>query len=106
MILAWLNLVPTFLALTVGVQAFPTQQLDSRQAITTLSAAQIASFKPFTFFASTAYCKPAQTANWTCGANCNANPTFQPIASGGDGVVTQFCKFTSDVESPLGCIEP
>ncbi|KAK7685750.1 hypothetical protein QCA50_011096 [Cerrena zonata] len=83
-------LVQTFLALIVSVQALPTPELESRQAITTLSTAQIAAFKPFTLYASTGYCKPAQTANWTCGANCNANPTFQPVASGGDGDVTQF----------------
>jgi len=28
--------------------------------------------------------------NWSCGANCNANPRFLPIASGGDGAVIQF----------------
>ena len=75
----------TLLALFVGVHALPAPEIESRQAITTLSAAQIASFKPFTHYASTAYCKPAQTLNWSCGANCNANPGFTPIASGGDG---------------------
>jgi hypothetical protein len=28
-------------------------------------------------------------------ANCNANPGFVPVASGGDSVVTQFCKSVS-----------
>ena len=82
----------TLLALFVGVHALPAPEIESRQAITTLSAAQIASFKPFTHYASTAYCKPAQTLTWSCGANCNANPGFKPIASGGDGDLTQFCK--------------
>lgn len=80
----------TLLALFVGVHALPAPEIESRQAITTLSAAQIASFKPFTHYASTAYCKPAQTLTWSCGANCNANPGFKPIASGGDGDLTQF----------------
>jgi len=61
-----------------------------RQAITALTAAQISSFKPYTFFASTAYCSPSTTINWSCGSNCNANAGFEPIASGGDGDATQF----------------
>ncbi|KAI0297461.1 lipase [Multifurca ochricompacta] len=61
-----------------------------RQAITTLSSSQISSFAPFTHFASTAYCNPSTTINWSCGANCQANPDFVPMASGGDGSATQF----------------
>jgi hypothetical protein len=44
-----------------------TAGLDKRQSITALSAAQISSFKPFTFFASAAYCQPSTTLTWTCG---------------------------------------
>ncbi|KAH9169451.1 lipase class 3 family protein [Lactarius sanguifluus] len=61
-----------------------------RQTITALSSSQIASFAPFTHFASTAYCNPSTTRNWSCGSNCQANPDFQPVASGGDGAGTQF----------------
>jgi hypothetical protein len=61
-------------------------------AITTISTAQTAAFKPFTFYASAAYCQPKATLAWSCGANCNANPGFQPFTSGGDGVVSQFCE--------------
>lgn len=64
---------------------------DSDQ-ITNLTQAHIASFKPYTHYASTAYCQPDTTLSWTCGSNCEANPSFIPVASGGDGVVTQFCK--------------
>ena len=59
--------------------------------ISPLSTAQIASFKPYTHYASTAYCQPATTRTWDCGANCEANPSFMPVDSGGDGVITQFC---------------
>ncbi|SRR6266404_6286119 len=38
-----------------------------RQSITPLSSTQIASYDPFTHFASTAYCDPSTTINWTCG---------------------------------------
>ncbi|KAF8997851.1 lipase class 3 family protein [Cyathus striatus] len=59
-------------------------------AITALSSTQIASFRPFSHFASVAYCQPAQTLAWSCGANCDANPNFKPTASGGDGSSVQF----------------
>ncbi|KAI9440880.1 lipase class 3 family protein [Lactarius indigo] len=61
-----------------------------RQDITPLSTTQISSFAPFTHFASTAYCNPSTTTNWTCGANCQENSDFVPTASGGDGDATQF----------------
>ena len=98
------------------VDAVPPLALVKRQAITPLSAAQISAFKPFTFFASTAYCNPSKTLNWNCGrefllmqknatsdlisisANCNANADFIPIASGGDGSAVQFCKLQSYLE--------
>ncbi|KAF8799891.1 lipase class 3 family protein [Phlegmacium glaucopus] len=65
-------------------------QLSKRQSITALSSSQISAFKPFTFFASTAYCNPSTTINWSCGANCAANSGFIPVASGGDGSSVQF----------------
>ncbi|KAI9440881.1 lipase [Lactarius indigo] len=61
-----------------------------RQDITPLSSGQISSFSPFTRFASAVYCDPSTTINWTCGANCQANPDFVPTASGGDGGAIQF----------------
>jgi len=33
----------------------------------TLTASQINEFTPFTHYASTAYCDPDTTADWTCG---------------------------------------
>lgn len=58
--------------------------------VTTLSSAQISAFRPFTYYAGAAYCSPATTRNWSCGANCNANSGFIPTASGGDGALTQY----------------
>lgn len=72
--------------------AFAAPALETRASITALSTSQISTFKPFTHYASTAYCQPSTTLTWTCGANCQANPTFEPIASGGDGDGTQFCE--------------
>ncbi|KAG6909905.1 hypothetical protein DXG01_014425 [Tephrocybe rancida] len=67
-----------------------THQLEAR-AITTLTAAQVAVFKPYSHYASTAYCAPANTLAWNCGTNCNANPSFLPVASGGNGNSVQYC---------------
>lgn len=57
---------------------------------TPLSAASIASFKPYSFFASAGYCAPSTTLAWDCGSNCNALQGFIPTASGGDGDDVQF----------------
>ena len=44
-----------------------------RQSITSLSSNQISSYTPFTYFASTAYCDPSTTINWSCGGASPAN---------------------------------
>ena len=102
--LTTLSLALVALAAGLSVKAAPT--LEGR-SITTLSAAQVSAYKPYTFYASTAYCNPANTLAWNCGgnvtrktepfvdltqvsANCNANPTFHPVASGGDGAIVQY----------------
>jgi len=72
------------------VYAAPTSPVVPRQIITALTAAQVAAFKPYSYYAASAYCQPSTTLAWSCGANCNANSGFQPVASGGDGSVTQF----------------
>ncbi|EIN06264.1 alpha/beta-hydrolase [Punctularia strigosozonata HHB-11173 SS5] len=65
-------------------------KLEKRASVTALSSSQISAFKPFSFFASAGYCDPSATLAWTCGANCDANPGFVPVASGGDGSKEQF----------------
>jgi hypothetical protein len=39
-----------------------------------LSDAQVSAFKPFTFFASAAYCPPSATLTWSCGSAINPVP--------------------------------
>ena len=80
------------LALGLAASSASARPLRPRQSITALSTSQISSFKPYTFFASAGYCQPAATLAWTCGANCEANPGFEPVASGGDGDSVQFCE--------------
>jgi len=84
------RLVAPTLLLTLAANAIPAPPLLTRQAITTLTATQIAAFRPFTLFASAGYCQPSSTLTWSCGANCNATPGFIPVASGGDGSSVQF----------------
>ncbi|KZT69279.1 lipase [Daedalea quercina L-15889] len=85
-----LTLAVALLAALPASQALPASFHRPRAAITTLSTAQISSFKPYTSYASAAYCTAANTLAWNCGANCQANPSFIPTASGGDGDATQF----------------
>ncbi|KAF5312849.1 hypothetical protein D9619_002479 [Psilocybe cf. subviscida] len=85
------TILPTLLMAVQLVSAAPALvELSARQSITALSASQISAFKPFTNFASTAYCQPSSTLAWNCGANCQANSDFIPTASGGDGSSVQF----------------
>jgi hypothetical protein len=60
-----LNLLTIFSA-APGFLQFSKKQSST---ITPLDSAQISSFKPYTFFASTAYCPPSTTHNWSCGAS-------------------------------------
>ncbi|KAM5544645.1 hypothetical protein V8D89_001543 [Ganoderma adspersum] len=90
------SLAAMLLAASSAVLAVPTPSLLPRQeaeasdGVSPLSDSQITAFKPYTHFASTAYCLPITVVNWTCGHNCRANPNFKPLASGGDGIFVQF----------------
>lgn len=71
-----------------AVQAFPS--LSARQSITALATSQIDQFTPYTYYASAGYCTNTQTLAWDCGTNCDANPAFLPVASGGNGDSVQY----------------
>ena len=86
-----LALDAALLAALSAVEARPGPGLRVRQSITALTQSQIAAFTPYTWYASTGYCNASQTLVWDCGTNCEANPSFEPVASGGDGDSTQYC---------------
>ncbi|KAG1799593.1 Alpha/Beta hydrolase protein [Suillus variegatus] len=65
-----------------AVQAFPV--------LTALATSQIDQFTPYTYYASAGYCTNTQTLAWDCGTNCDANPGFKPVASGGNGDSVQY----------------
>ena len=98
MVLVAAKLLLPFLAALTALAA-PVDNVDSSDSPTTLAgitpmtSTQVHAFKPYTYYASAGYCNPSVTKTWTCGANCNANPGFRPIASGGDGSSTQFCSW-------------
>ncbi|KAF8141365.1 Alpha/Beta hydrolase protein [Boletus edulis] len=78
-------------ACLLGVAAVQASlALVSRQSITSLTTSQIDTFTPYTHFASAAYCDPSMTLSWSCGANCDYNAGFKPVASGGDGDRVQY----------------
>ncbi|KAI9062754.1 lipase [Trametes sanguinea] len=64
--------------------------VSPRQAITALSTSKIATYTPYTYYASAGYCSSSVTSTWSCGANCAANPQFKPVAAGGDGDSVQY----------------
>ncbi|KAI0749977.1 lipase [Daedaleopsis nitida] len=79
-------------ALAVAV-AFPLEvspREEDAGDILPLTRPQISSFKPYSFFAASAYCLPEKTITWSCGHHCDANPNFKPIAAGGDGILVEF----------------
>ncbi|KAK0220861.1 alpha/beta-hydrolase [Armillaria nabsnona] len=80
----------TLIASLVSASPLQSSVLERRQSVTILTSAQVSAFKPYTFYLSAGYCQPSTTLTWTCGAPCEANPGFKPVASGGDGGVAQF----------------
>ena len=87
----WLRATTALLAFGAALAA--PGLLTKRQTVSPVPQSQLNSYTPITHYASAGYCKPDATLAWNCGPNCQANPSFHPIASGGDGVVVQFCKF-------------
>ncbi|KIJ21087.1 hypothetical protein PAXINDRAFT_165880 [Paxillus involutus ATCC 200175] len=84
------QLMPSILAAVVLVAAVVDPSALANQNITVLTAPEIESYTPYTNYASTTYCTPAETFAWNCGRPCDANPSFRPVASGGDGADVQF----------------
>jgi len=77
------------------VRAFPVPfSLLYRKAIIgsvkTLNSFEIAAFKPYAYYASAGYCDPSITRDWACGPSCEGNPSYIPVASGGDGADVQY----------------
>ncbi|KAI0249665.1 lipase [Lactifluus subvellereus] len=88
-----LNTPPPYLRLDVctmfdiGITHFPP---SGHGSITICLYPCINTYAPFTHFAGGAYCTPTLIMSWTCGAHCQGNPDFKPVASGGDGAATQY----------------
>ena len=94
-----LTLLAALAALSSSIHAAPASSplLPRQNAITPLTPAEVAAFKPYTWYAATVACQLSDIMDWNCGEKCDANPTFKPIATGGDGDLTQFCLSFSSV---------
>ncbi|OJA12302.1 hypothetical protein AZE42_08742 [Rhizopogon vesiculosus] len=79
-----------FAVLTGAAIVNAASSLDARQSITALTTSQIDTFTPYTYYTSAGYCTNTQTLAWNCGTNCDANPKFKPVASGGNGDSVQY----------------
>ncbi|KAF9224206.1 alpha/beta-hydrolase [Gyrodon lividus] len=77
-------------AALLGTTLIQGSSLVTRRSTTALTRSQIDSYTPYTYYASAAFCTPAQTLAWNCGTNCAGNPTFEPVASGGDSYPVQY----------------
>lgn len=68
-----------FTALFAGLSINAAPALEERAGVTTLTAVQVASYKPYTFYAATAYCNPVNTLAWNCGGKLDIYVRFDPI---------------------------
>ena len=92
---SWFSLLVTLGSVFTRIHAIPaaySSLLPRQGGITPLTPAQVAEFKPYTWYAATTACNISDIIRWTCGEKCDANPTFKPVAVGGDGNQTQFCE--------------
>ncbi|KAG2072438.1 alpha/beta-hydrolase [Suillus decipiens] len=77
-------------ALLIASTVQASLSISARQSITALTTSQIDTYTPYTYYASAGYCTNTQTLAWDCGTNCEANPQFEPVASGGNGDSVQY----------------
>lgn len=54
----------------LGAFATPTDPALEKRQIQTLSSGAVAAFKPYSFYAASAYCDPSTLKTWTCGGTC------------------------------------
>ncbi|KAJ1306644.1 hypothetical protein OPQ81_007639 [Rhizoctonia solani] len=99
----WIYLSLVALAFPLGVLAAPTDVSpppesvveDAKQlkvgTVTALSAAELESYVPYSWFSAVAYCPPETRTNWQC-KSCQADSIkdFQVHQYGGDGGVVQY----------------
>ncbi|KAH9937882.1 lipase [Epithele typhae] len=82
----------SLLALSTGAHALSVPFAPDKRAAaaTAMTDAQMAAIKPYVFYESATYCRASTLVpNWNCGAWCDANPDFKPVAAGGDNSGTQ-----------------
>ncbi|KZV67046.1 alpha/beta-hydrolase [Peniophora sp. CONT] len=83
------TLLSCILLISRSAAALPYASEDGT-TLPTLLSGEIAQLRPFTHYASAAYCHPDEIIDWSCEENCQANSHFQPFVSGGDGGAMQY----------------
>jgi len=58
---------PLLLFAALGAFAAPTESTLEKRQIQTISPGDVAAFKPYSFYAASAYCEPSVLKTWTCG---------------------------------------
>ncbi|KAG7446215.1 alpha/beta-hydrolase [Guyanagaster necrorhizus] len=79
-----------FLLVSTMGTSYATSSESVRRSVTALSAAELASFAPYTQFARAAYCGSDALKDWSCGEACDAVSDFEPTLVGGDGDDVQY----------------
>ena len=60
--------VPLSLLAALSAFAAPSRPTLGKRQIETLSPGAVAAFKPYSFYAASAYCSPSDLEEWTCGS--------------------------------------
>ncbi|KAF9456174.1 Alpha/Beta hydrolase protein [Collybia nuda] len=88
-----LRLISLIFSTVIIVNAVPqkaSQKESGSLPVSVLTDDQVHFFRPYGHYAAAAACGASTTLTWTCGTHCEATPSFKPVASGGDGSITQF----------------
>ncbi|KAI1792265.1 alpha/beta-hydrolase [Ganoderma leucocontextum] len=76
--ISWFTLLATLVSVSTSIRAIPTASmlLPRQDSIMPLTPAQIAAFKPYTWYAATIACNISDIMDWTCGENLACHPGF------------------------------
>ncbi|PIL24814.1 hypothetical protein GSI_12700 [Ganoderma sinense ZZ0214-1] len=84
---SWLRIATSLLAASQAIAMRHSRM--KRASVTRVSQSQMDSLTPVAHYASASYCAPSSTLAWDC-TDCQANPSFHPIAAGGNSFTVQY----------------
>ena len=92
----WLSLATVLLTASTAIATRHPHMKRALSLIAQVSQSQMDSLTPVARYASASYCPPSSTLAWNC-TDCQANPSFHPIAAGGNSVTVQYCKCSGSI---------